>query len=62
MTASVILIIVVSTAVLTAVLGLLVWSIATQHRSLFHAEIHTGTRRTFTSRRAALDQPRPLRA
>ena len=62
MTISLILNIVLSTAVLAAVLSLLVWSIATQHRSLPRAEMHTRTPRAINSRRAPLDQPDPLRA
>ena len=59
---SLILNIVLSTAVLAAVLSLLLWSIATQDRSLPQAEMHTRTHRATNSRRAPLDQPDPLRA
>lgn len=62
MTIILILNIVLSTAVLAAVLSLLVWSIATQHRSRPRAELHTWTLRAINSRRAQLDQPDPLRA
>jgi len=61
-TISLILNIVLSIAVLAAVLSLLVWSIATQYRSLPRAEIHTWTHRAINPRRARLDQPDPLRA
>ena len=60
MTISLILNIVLSTAVLATVLSLLLWSIATQHRSLPRAEMHTRTHRAINSRRAPLDQPNPL--
>ena len=49
-------------AVLAAVLSLLVWSIATQHRGLPRAEIHTRTHRAIKSRRAPHEQPDPVRA
>jgi hypothetical protein len=62
MTISLILNIVLSTAVLVAVLSLLLWSITTQHRSLPRAEIHTPTHVAIKSRRAPLDQPDPMRA
>lgn len=62
MTIILILNIVLSTAVLAAVLSLLVWSIATQHRSLPRAEMHTWTPLAINSRRAPLDQQDPLRA
>ena len=62
MTISLILNIVLSTAVLVAVLGLLVWSITTQHRSLPRAEIHTRTHGAIKSRRAPLERPDPVRA
>lgn len=52
MTISLTLNIVLSTAVLAAVLSLLLWSIATQHRSLPRAEIHTWTPRAINPRRA----------
>jgi hypothetical protein len=62
MTISLILNIVLSTAVLAAVLSLLVWSIAAQHRIFPRAEMHTRTHRAIDSRRAPLDQPDPSRA
>jgi len=61
MTISLILNIALSTAVLATVLSLLLWSIATPHRSLARAEMHTRTHRAINSRRAPLDQPNPLR-
>lgn len=54
--------IVLSTAVLAAVLGLLLWSIVTQHRSLPRAEMHTRTCRGDQFQPRSLDQPDPLRA
>jgi hypothetical protein len=62
MTISLILNIVLSTAVLAAVLSLLVWSIATQHRSLPRAEMHARTPRAINWKRAPHDQPDPLHA
>ena len=62
MTINLILNIVLSTAVLTAVLGLLVRSIATQHRSLPRPEMHNRTPRAINPRRAPLDQPDRLSA
>ncbi len=48
-----------STAVLAAVLSLLVWSIAAQHRSLPNAEMQTPTHRAGNFRRVP---PHPSRA
>jgi hypothetical protein len=62
MTISLILNIVLSTAVFAAVLSLLVWSIATQHRTLPRAEMRTRTQPAIKSRRAPLEQPDPTRA
>ena len=62
MTISLILNIVLSTAVLAGVLSLLGWSIATQHHSLPRAEIHARTHRAIKSRRSPLEQPDPMRA
>jgi hypothetical protein len=61
MTISLILNIALSTAVFAVVLSLLVWSIATQHRSLPRAEVRTRTLRAIKSRRAPLEQPDPMR-
>lgn len=61
MTITLILNIVLSTAVFAAVLSLLVWSIATQHRGLPHADMHIWTPRAINSRRARLDRPDPIR-
>jgi hypothetical protein len=62
MTVTLILNIVLSTAVFAAVLGLLVCSIATERRSLPRAEIHTRTRRRDQFQPSPLDQPDPGRA
>jgi hypothetical protein len=62
MTLILILNIVLSTAVLAVVLGLLVCSIATQHRGLPRAEMHTRTRRDDQFQPRPLDQPDPVRA
>ena len=62
MTISLILNIVLSTGVLAAVLGLLVGSIATQHRSLPRPEMHTRAPRAINPRHAPLDQSDPLSA
>jgi hypothetical protein len=62
MTVALILNIVLSTAVLATVVGLLVWSIATQHRDLPRAEMHTRTRRGDQIQPRPLDQSAPVRA
>jgi hypothetical protein len=62
MTIIVILNVVLSTAVLAAVLSLLVWSITTQHRSLPRAEMNARTPRAINSRLAPHDQSDPLTA
>lgn len=62
MTINLILNIALSTAVLAAVLGLLVRSIATQHRSLPRPAMHTLAPRAINPRHAPLDQPDPLNA
>jgi hypothetical protein len=62
MTLILILNIVLSTAVLAVVLGLLVCSIATQRHSAPRAEMHTRTRRGDQFQPRPLDQPDPVRA
>jgi hypothetical protein len=62
MTLILILNIVLSTAVLAVVLGLLMRSIATQHRSLPRVVMHTRTRRGDQFQQRPLDQPDPVRA
>ena len=62
MTLTLLLNIVLSIAVFAAVLGLLVYSIATQDRSLLRGEMHTRTRRGDRFQPSPLDRPDPVRA
>ncbi|MGO9883859.1 MAG: hypothetical protein ACLPV4_12690 [Solirubrobacteraceae bacterium] len=62
MTISLILDLVLSAAVLAGMLGLLMSSIASEHRRLTGAEMHTPNRREAYTSHAPLAQPAPVRA
>ena len=62
MTIALILNIAVSTLVFTAVIGSVVWSIATQHRDLANARTRTRDRRQTNPSRAPLGRPARVQA